>query len=123
MGPASVREQNAMSDQGGAGSERCGARRVGQSSHRVVELLQTGDSQEAVHADAILHQQLHKLHAVHGQGVQQGLLQGAHLQPRTSVTFCLPPMLWEQPCLTIWLYHSSLNTDPSSATKLYLESH
>lgn len=47
--------------------------------YRVVKLLQTGNSQEAVHGHAVLNQQLHKTHTVHDQGIQQGLLQGAHL--------------------------------------------
>ena len=56
------------------------------SHYRVVELLQAGQGEEAVHADSVLDQQLDKVHSVQHQGIQHGLLQGAHLQARHSTT-------------------------------------
>ncbi|TNN38753.1 hypothetical protein EYF80_051085 [Liparis tanakae] len=54
--------------------------RMGMSSWSRAELLQPGEREEAVHADSILDQQLDEVHPVQHQGVQHGLLQGAHLR-------------------------------------------
>lgn len=49
-------------------------------SHRVVQLLQARDGEEVMNVDAILDQQLHKVHSVQHQSVHHGLFQRVHLQ-------------------------------------------
>lgn len=48
--------------------------------YRVVELLQPGKREKAVHTDSVFNQQLDKVHSVQNQRVQHGLLQGSHLE-------------------------------------------